>query len=117
MTFVSEVEEEDKTPETMEVHIDFTEVELDEYAAVIMAANYTSVRLRWLGDQDVAQDDSGKPIIHGNSGEGTGGAVLLPRHDETGSGEGLSLPRAVDPLADSRGAGRAQGNLQPGDVG
>jgi putative intracellular protease/amidase len=46
-TFVSEVEVPNKTPETLEVSIDFTKVKLDDYAAVIMAANYTSVRLRW----------------------------------------------------------------------
>src|SRR5512134_4067727 len=46
-TFVSEVEEAGKTPETLDVGIDFTQVKLDDYAAVIMAANYTSVRLRW----------------------------------------------------------------------
>jgi putative intracellular protease/amidase len=46
-TFVSEVEEAGRTPETLDVSIDFTQVKLDDYAAVIMAANYTSVRLRW----------------------------------------------------------------------
>ena len=46
-TFVGEVEEPGKTPETLDVDIDFTQVNLDDYAAVIMAANYTSVRLRW----------------------------------------------------------------------
>ncbi|MGZ8996578.1 MAG: DJ-1/PfpI family protein, partial [Rhodospirillales bacterium] len=46
-TFVSEVEEAGRTPETLDVGIDFTQVRLDDYAAVIMAANYTSVRLRW----------------------------------------------------------------------
>jgi putative intracellular protease/amidase len=46
-TFVSEVEEPGKTPELLDVMIDFTKINLDDYAAVIMAANYTSVRLRW----------------------------------------------------------------------
>jgi protease I len=32
---------------TLEVNIDFQNVDLNEYAAVIMAANYTSVRLRY----------------------------------------------------------------------
>lgn len=68
MIFVSEVEEEDKTPDTMEVHIDFTEVELNDYAAVIMAAGGCSDRLLWPDNQDVSKDASGKPIIHGNSG-------------------------------------------------
>src|SRR4051794_7552664 len=46
-TFVSEVEEPGQTPETLDVSIDFEQVNLDDYAAVIMAANYASVRLRW----------------------------------------------------------------------
>ena len=46
-TFVSEVEEAGVMPETLDVSIDFTKVTLEDYAAVIMAANYTSVRLRW----------------------------------------------------------------------
>lgn len=46
-TFVSEVEEAGTAPETLDVDIDFTAVDVDDYAAVIMAANYTSVRLRW----------------------------------------------------------------------
>lgn len=33
--------------EWIEVSIDFEQIKLDDYAAVIMAANYTSVRLRW----------------------------------------------------------------------
>ncbi|MFI5458460.1 MAG: DJ-1/PfpI family protein [Isosphaerales bacterium] len=33
--------------ETMEVNVDFEKVNLDDYAAVVMAANYTSVRLRY----------------------------------------------------------------------
>jgi len=45
--FVSEVEVPDKIPEILDVSIDFTKVNLDDYVAVIMAANYTSVRLRW----------------------------------------------------------------------
>ena len=46
-TFVSTVEKPGECPETLEVGIDFETVRLEEYAAVIMAANYTSVRLRW----------------------------------------------------------------------
>lgn len=46
-TFVSEVEEAGKMPETLDVSIDFDAIALEDYAAVIMAANYTSVRLRW----------------------------------------------------------------------
>jgi putative intracellular protease/amidase len=33
--------------EVMDVDIDFEKVNLEDYAAVVMAANYTSVRLRW----------------------------------------------------------------------
>ncbi|MFZ1413081.1 MAG: type 1 glutamine amidotransferase domain-containing protein [Defluviicoccus sp.] len=36
--------------EWLEVSVDFETVNLDDYAAVIMAANYPSVRLRWIGD-------------------------------------------------------------------
>lgn len=44
--FVSEVEQAGYTPQILEVSIDFQNVTLEDYAAVIMAANYTSVRLR-----------------------------------------------------------------------
>ena len=47
LTFVGEVEQAGQTPQTLEVSIDFLNVELEDYAAVIMAANYTSVRLRY----------------------------------------------------------------------
>jgi protease I len=47
LTFVGEVEQASQTPQTLEVDIDFQNVELEDYAAVIMAANYTSVRLRY----------------------------------------------------------------------
>ncbi len=46
-TFVSEVEQAGRTPATMSVDIDFKQVKLEDYAAVIMAANYPSVRLRY----------------------------------------------------------------------
>lgn len=46
-TFVSEVEDTGKTPETLEVNIDIDQVNPENYAAVIIAANYVSVRLRW----------------------------------------------------------------------
>ena len=39
--------EGDETPQTLEVKIDFQDVDVNDYAAVIMAANYTSVRLRY----------------------------------------------------------------------
>lgn len=44
--FFSHVEE-GETPQTLEVQIDFQNVDVNDYAAVIMAANYTSVRLRY----------------------------------------------------------------------
>jgi putative intracellular protease/amidase len=44
--FVSEVDEPGITPETLHVDRDLPD-NLDDYAAVIMAANYPSVRLRW----------------------------------------------------------------------
>jgi protease I len=46
-TFISTVENAGETPMRMEVSIDFTQVRLEDYAAIIMAANYTSVRLRF----------------------------------------------------------------------
>nr|VFK34454.1 MAG: Putative intracellular protease/amidase [Candidatus Kentron sp. MB]VFK76764.1 MAG: Putative intracellular protease/amidase [Candidatus Kentron sp. MB] len=63
LTFISDVQEAGKTPETLDVEIDFTQVDMDDYAAVIMAANYTSVRLRWIDDVDV-----GNGPVHGDSG-------------------------------------------------
>jgi len=63
LTFFSDVENEGGTPQTIKVQLDFADVDLDEYAAIVMAANYTSVRLRWVADEDT----DGKPI-HGNSG-------------------------------------------------
>ncbi len=41
---------------TLEVNIDFQNVDINEYAAVIMAANYTSVRLRYF------EPPAGQPI-------------------------------------------------------
>ena len=58
-TFVSEVEVAGQMPETLDVDIDFTTVDLDKYAAVIMAANYTSVRLRW--NEEAATSPNARP--------------------------------------------------------
>lgn len=55
-TFVSEVEEAGTTPETLDVTIDVDQVSVTDYAAVIMAANYTSVRLRWSDDSLTSAD-------------------------------------------------------------
>jgi putative intracellular protease/amidase len=64
LTFVSDVEKAGEVPETLTLDMDFTQVDLDDYAAVIMAANYPSVRLRWLDDGDIGggavQGDSGR---------------------------------------------------------
>lgn len=58
LTLVSEVEKADTVPETFVVkmnldrffmHGDPHRLKLEDYAAIIMAANYTSVRLRWWG--------------------------------------------------------------------
>ncbi len=46
LTLVSEVEEPGQTPELLTVDLDVRQVKPEDYAAVIMAANYTSVRLR-----------------------------------------------------------------------
>ncbi|MBW4537443.1 MAG: DJ-1/PfpI family protein [Pleurocapsa minor HA4230-MV1] len=55
--FVSDIDEVDgEIPEYIEVNIDFQNVDLNEYAAVIMAANYTSVRLRYF------EPPEGQPI-------------------------------------------------------
>jgi protease I len=45
--FVSDVDTLDKSPQYLDVYIDFENVDVNEYAAIIMAANYTSVRLRY----------------------------------------------------------------------
>jgi putative intracellular protease/amidase len=46
-TFVSDVTDPNMQLETLTVGIDFENTNLDEYAAVLMAANYVSVRLRY----------------------------------------------------------------------
>jgi hypothetical protein len=46
-TFVNEVEKAGRTPERFDVVVDVTQGKLDDYAAVIMAANYPGVGLRW----------------------------------------------------------------------
>jgi protease I len=55
-TFVSDVEHAGEVPVILEVNIDFQKVKLEDYAAVLMAANYTSVRLRYF------QPPQGQPI-------------------------------------------------------
>jgi protease I len=47
LTFYSTVEEAGQQPETLTVTTDVDSVQPEDYAAIIMAANYTSVRLRY----------------------------------------------------------------------
>ncbi|MFV0297609.1 MAG: DJ-1/PfpI family protein [Hyphomicrobiaceae bacterium] len=47
LTFVSEMEQSGHTLLTLDVDIDLEKVDIDDYAAVIMVANYPSVRLRY----------------------------------------------------------------------
>jgi protease I len=54
--FVSDVDEVGKDLAYLDVNIDFQNINLDDYAAVIMSANYTSVRLRYF------QPPAGQPI-------------------------------------------------------
>lgn len=50
--FVSDVDKIGKSLEYLDVTIDFRNIDINEYAAVIMAANYTSVRLRYFKPPD-----------------------------------------------------------------
>jgi protease I len=45
--FVSDADKIGESLEYLDVTIDFQDIDINEYAAVIMAANYTSVRLRY----------------------------------------------------------------------
>jgi protease I len=45
--FVSDVDAVGKQLEYLDVNIDFKDVDIEQYAAIIMAANYVSVRLRY----------------------------------------------------------------------
>ncbi|BAY38703.1 ThiJ/PfpI domain-containing protein [Nostoc sp. NIES-2111] len=45
--FVSDIDEVGKSLQYLDVNVDLKNVDVSEYAAVIMAANYTSVRLRY----------------------------------------------------------------------
>jgi protease I len=47
MRFVSDVDQVGKSLEYLDVNIDFQNVDLNDYAAVIVSAGYTSVRLRY----------------------------------------------------------------------
>ena len=54
--FVSDVDAVGKSLQYLDVNIDFQNVDINDYAAVIMSANYTSVRLRYF------QPPKGQPI-------------------------------------------------------
>ncbi len=54
--FVSDVDAVGKSLQYLDVNIDFQHVDVNDYAAVIMAANYTSVRLRYF------EPPAGQPI-------------------------------------------------------
>jgi len=54
--FVSDVDAVGKSLQYLDVNIDFQNVDINDYAAVIMSANYTSVRLRYF------QPPEGQPI-------------------------------------------------------
>jgi len=54
--FVSDVDAFGKPLQYLDVNIDFQNVDINDYAAVIMSANYTSVRLRYF------QPPEGQPI-------------------------------------------------------
>lgn len=54
--FVSDVDAVGESVQYLDVNIDFQNVDINDYVAVIMAANYTSVRLRYF------QPPEGQPI-------------------------------------------------------
>lgn len=54
--FVSDVDAVGKPLQYLDVNIDFQNVDINDYAAVIMSANYTSVRLRYF------EPPEGQPI-------------------------------------------------------
>ncbi|MDX2084746.1 MAG: type 1 glutamine amidotransferase domain-containing protein [Candidatus Melainabacteria bacterium] len=58
LTFYSDPDGKPELPQAETVSIDFQNVRLDDYAAVIMAANYTSCRLRYFEPPKDAQGKS-----------------------------------------------------------
>lgn len=58
LDFVSDVEVQREVPQLLAVDIDVSTVDLDDYDAVIMAANYCSVRLRMFDTTDA----DGRPV-------------------------------------------------------
>jgi protease I len=65
--FVSDVDAIGKPVKYLDVSIDFQEIDIADYAAVIMAANYTSVRLRYFeppkGESISANQVSSAPAV------------------------------------------------------
>lgn len=65
--FVSDVNEVGKELQYLDVYMDFQNVDINDYAAVIMAANYTSVRLRYFqppaGQSISAQQTKTAPAV------------------------------------------------------
>lgn len=65
--FVSDVDAVGKKLQYKDVHMDFQNADINEYAAVIMAANYTSVRLRYFqapaGEQISPQQTQTAPAV------------------------------------------------------
>ena len=57
VTFVSDVDKLDKALETLTVNIDLESVNVEDYDAVIMCANYVSVRLRYFVPPDNSSTD------------------------------------------------------------
>ncbi len=53
-TFVSDIDKPGKDLETLTVTVDLESVQVEDYDAIIMAANYTSVRLRYFEPPDGA---------------------------------------------------------------
>lgn len=54
-TFVSDIDKLGKDLETLKVTVDLESVQVEDYDAIIMAANYTSVRLRYFEPPDGAE--------------------------------------------------------------
>ena len=57
VTFVSDVDKLGKPLETLTVNIDVESVGVDDYDAIVMCANYTSVRLRYFEEPGGADAD------------------------------------------------------------
>jgi protease I len=56
-TFVSDIDKLGKDLETLTVTVDLDSVRVEDYDAIIMAANYTSVRLRYFEPPEATQAD------------------------------------------------------------